>query len=529
MTHNMSSESNDGRTVRLQIPASNSDETTQLPSHKVTRQLALDKIVNKIGMGKFQKQLLMLCGLGWLSDNMWIQCVVVILPRVKVHYNVNEKFIGVLSSSMALGMMIGALFWGVLSDAYGRKKAFNFTLLFTALFGILSAFSQSFFQLCILLFLTGFSVGGNMPVDGALFLEFIPKTHQYLLTSLSVFFSFGAVLTSILAYLVLPQNSCIDSSGKTCNVEEQNNGWRYILGILGLLTFIMFICRILFFRLQESPKFLISQDHIHDAVVVLRKIAIINECHIQIKASDIQSTTINSNYTETISDDSSQFQVGFFSDPIQWFMLKFRPIEPLFSRKWIKTTILVWSIWTLVAFAYCMFNVFLPTYLEWLGLSGDEDTDGISLIREVLRDYVIYSVCGIPGSLFGSYLIETILGRKGSMALATFGTALAVFMFSTVSSRSGEVISSAMVSLLSTLNYAVIYGYTPEVFEVKLRGTACGMSSALGRIAGIIAPIVTGVLLSINICIPLYLSASLFALSGICMILLPIETRGRQA
>ncbi|CAG8487355.1 20589_t:CDS:2 [Gigaspora margarita] len=440
MTHNMSSESNDGRTVRLQIPASNSDETTQLPSHKVTRQLALDKIVNKIGMGKFQKQL-----------------------------------------SMALGMMIGALFWGVLSDAYGRKKAFNFTLLFTALFGILSAFSQSFFQLCILLFLTGFSVGGNMPVDGALFLEFIPKTHQYLLTSLSVFFSFGAVLTSILAYLVLPQNSCIDSSGKTCNVGEQNNGWRYILGILGLLTFIMFICRILFFRLQESPKFLISQDHIHDAVVVLRKIAIINECHIQIKASDIQSTTINSNYTETISDDSPQFQVGFFSDPIQWFMLKLRPIEPLFSRKWIKTTILVWSIWTLVAFAYCMFNVFLPTYLEWLGLSGDEDTDGISLIREVLRDYVIYSVCGIPGSLFGSYLIETILGRKGSMALATFGTALAVFMFSTVSSRSGEVISSAMVSLLSTLNYAVIYGYTPEVFEVKLRGTACGMSSALGR------------------------------------------------
>ncbi|CAG8719351.1 14217_t:CDS:2 [Cetraspora pellucida] len=526
----MSTESNDERSLYLQIPTSASDEAIKLPSYRVTRQLALDRIINKIGMGKFQKQLLWLCGLGWLSDNMWIQCVVVILPRVKVHYDVNEKFIGILSSSMSTGMMIGALFWGVLSDSYGRKKAFNLTLFFTALFGTLSAFSQSFIQLCFLLFLTGFSVGGNMPVDGALFLEFIPKTHQYLLTSLSVFFSFGAVLTSILAYFILPQNSCLELPEKTCDVHKQNNGWRFMLISLGSLTFLMFVCRLIFFRLQESPKYLITRDHVHEAIVVLRKIAKINGNSIQIKDNDIPSTTdnsANSNYAESSSNDIPQ-SAGCLSNPVGWLSLKLLPIKPLFSRKWIKTTLLVWAIWTLVAFAYVMFNVFLPTYLEWLGLS-DENTDGKSLIREVLKDYLIYSVCGIPGSLFGSFLIETILGRKGSMALATFGTSLAVFLFSTVRSRSGEVISSAMVSFLATLNYAVIYGYTPEVFEVKLRGTACGISSALGRIAGIIAPIVTGILLSINISIPLYLSASLFALSGICMILLPIETRGRQA
>ncbi|CAG8682267.1 9136_t:CDS:2, partial [Scutellospora calospora] len=119
--------------------------------------------------------------------------------------------------------------------------------------------------------------------------------------------------------------------------------------------------------------------------------------------------------------------------------------------------------------------------------------------------------------------------RKGSMALATFGTSLAVFLFSAVSSHTAEVISSAMFNFLATLNYSVIYAYTPEVFEVRLRGTACGISSALGRIAGIIAPLVTGLLLSINISIAFYLSSFLFALSGICMVLLPIETKGRQA
>ncbi|CAG8805786.1 25823_t:CDS:2, partial [Dentiscutata erythropus] len=340
-------------------------------------------------------------------------------------------------------------------------------------------------------------VGGNMPVDGALFLEFIPKSHQYLLTTLSVFFSFGAVITSIVAYLVLPQYSCVKSFNDNCNVNEHNNGWRYVLGILGTLTFIMFICRILFFRLQESPKFLNSQDKTHDAVTVLRKIAKINGNPIDIKESDIQSATVNnkesdiqsatinsanSNHTESFPNDTPQPQVRFFSDPIQWFLLKLHPIKPLFSRKWIKTTILVFCIWILVAFAYIMFNVFLPTYLESLGLSNDENIDGITLIREVLGDYVIYSVCGIPGSILASYLIETRLGRKGSMALATFGTSLAVILFSTVRSRTAEVVSSAIVSLLATLNYAVIYGYTPEVFEVKLRGTACGISAALSRV-----------------------------------------------
>jgi MFS family permease len=176
-----------------------------------------------------------------------------------------------------------------------------------------------------------------------------------------------------------------------------------------------------------------------------------------------------------------------------------------------------------------MFNVFLPKYLESLGLNGGGEDTNDTLMQSVLKDYVIYSLCGVPGSLAGTWLIETFLGRIGTMSVATFGTAFAVFLFSTVKSHYSEVLSSAMVSFLATLNYAVIYGYTPEVFESKVRGTACGIASAFGRVAGIIAPVVTGILLSLDVSVPLYVSALLFTLSGFCMVLLPIETRGRQA
>lgn len=60
---------------------------------------------------------------------------------------------------MFAGMMIGAIGWGTCSDLVGRSAAFNATLFFTALFGILASFANSFWSLCVLLFFLGSAVG----------------------------------------------------------------------------------------------------------------------------------------------------------------------------------------------------------------------------------------------------------------------------------------------------------------------------------------------------------------------------------
>jgi hypothetical protein len=74
-----------------------------------------------------------------------------------------------------------------------------------------------------------------MPTDGTLLLEHMPKSKQYLVTALSVFFSFGAVLSAVVAILVLPQHSC-PSSPEVCDVDLQNQGWKYLLVTLGLIV-----------------------------------------------------------------------------------------------------------------------------------------------------------------------------------------------------------------------------------------------------------------------------------------------------
>ena len=125
-------------------------------------------------------------------------------------------------------------------------------------------------------------------------------------------------------------------------------------------------------------------------------------------------------------------------------------------------------------------------------------------------------------------MIETRLGRKGTMALSSFGSSLSLFLFSIISSRVTMLLSSSAVSFLATLLYAVIYGYTPEVFDTNVRGTAVGTSSGLSRVAGIISPIVCGILFTIAAPLPLYVSIIGFGIVGICVILLPYETRGMR-
>jgi MFS family permease len=112
------------------------------------------------------------------------------------------------------------------------------------------------------------------------------------------------------------------------------------------------------------------------------------------------------------------------------------------------------------------------------------------------------------------------------MAVSAFGSSLSLFMFSIISSRITMVISSSAVSFLATLLYAVIYGYTPEVFDTSVRGTAVGTASGLGRIAGIISPVITGILLTVNTAFPLYVSVIGFSIVGLCVMILPFETRG---
>ena len=86
-----------------------------------------------------------------------------------------------------IGLLVGAVFWGVGSDVWGRRSAwiafstidsnpsifrpsFNVTLLINAVFAIAAGGSNNYITLCALAAVWSIGVGGNLPVDSAIFL-----------------------------------------------------------------------------------------------------------------------------------------------------------------------------------------------------------------------------------------------------------------------------------------------------------------------------------------------------------------------
>jgi len=96
-----------------------------------------------------------------------------------------------------VGMGIGSVSWGFMSDTFGRRFTFNSTLLITGVFGILISLGPTWAITALLFALMGFGVGGNLPVDGALFLEFLPTADTRLLTLLSAWWPAGQLFSAL--------------------------------------------------------------------------------------------------------------------------------------------------------------------------------------------------------------------------------------------------------------------------------------------------------------------------------------------
>lgn len=185
------------------------------------------------------------------------------LPSLSSEFRVDENTIRYTTLSFFLGLCIGASFWGIISDIVGRRPAFNMTLLIAGAFGLSAGGGPSWTGVCALYACVGLGIGGNLPIDGALFLEFLPFENKNLLTLLSIWWPAGQLFASLAAWGSIPH-------------FPEGNGWRFFILTMGALTMAMFICRALLFNLLESPKFLLSRGRQRDAVAVVHGIAYFN-------------------------------------------------------------------------------------------------------------------------------------------------------------------------------------------------------------------------------------------------------------
>lgn len=350
----------------------------------------------------------------------------------------------------------------------------------------------------------------------AVFLEVLPQSHQYLLTVLSIDWAFAQVLATGIAWPLLGHRTCPNKVGEPCT-RAQNMGWRYFVIAMGGIALLMFLIRFLAFTIYESPKYLMGKGNDAEAVHVVQEIARRNKKQTNLTIDDLKACEPAGYVAPTSASDAI---ARHMQD------MKGEHIKGLFaSKKLALSTTLLCLIWAFIGLGFPLYNAFLPTLQEARGVDfGESNT-----VYYTYRNSLIYSVLGIPGAIIGGLLVETkTLGRRGVLGLSTALTG--AFLYASTTARNSNALLgwNCAYQFFSTLMYAVLYSYTPEVFPTIHRGTGNAITATCNRVFGVCAPIVN-MYASKNTQAPVYVSGALFLVSGLMCFLLPYEPRGKAS
>jgi hypothetical protein len=374
-----------------------------------------------------------------------------------------------------------------------------------------------------------------LPVDSAIFLEFLPGTHQYLLTVLSINWALAQVFATLVAWPLLGNLTC-EATDDNCTKGE-NMGWRYLLITMGSVALVMFGIRFIAFTVFESPKFLMGKGKDEEAVRIVHEVARRNGKTSTLTLEDLQAC-------ENVAGATTPVQVNTTATAAvkrNLQKLDASHIKPLFATKKLAfSTTTITLVWALigtyhhktfknttknsVGLSYPLYNAFLPYIQE---TKGAQFGDGSTYLT--YRNSLIIAVLGVPGCIIGGILVETPrIGRKGTLSFSTVLTG--VFLFgSTTALNSNSLLGwNCAFNFMSNIMYAVLYSYTPEIFPTKDRGTGNAITASANRVFGIMAPIVA-MFANLETSAPVYVSGALFISAGFLVLILPFESRGKAS
>jgi MFS family permease len=130
-----------------------------------------------------------------------------------------------------------------------------------------------------------------------------------------------------------------------------------------------------------------------------------------------------------------------------------------------------------------LYNAFLP-FIQ--ATRGADFGDGSTYLT--YRNTLIIATLGVPGALAGGALVEIPkFGRRGALAVST--TLTGVFLYTSTTATTSDALLGWQCgyNFFSNIMYAVLYGYTPEIFPTKDRGTGNALTATTNRIFGIMA------------------------------------------
>ena len=152
------------------------------------------------------RKLLAIAGTGWMFDAMDVGMLSFIIAALKEQWKLSPEQMGWIGSINSIGMAVGALIFGLMSDRIGRKNVFLITLLLFSICSGASAFSTTITIFLVLRFFIGMGLGGELPVASTLVSESVPvEKRGRIVVLLESFWAGGWLIAALISYFIIPK------------------------------------------------------------------------------------------------------------------------------------------------------------------------------------------------------------------------------------------------------------------------------------------------------------------------------------
>lgn len=163
----------------------------------------------------------------------------------------------------------------------------------------------------------------------------------------------------------------------------------------------------------------------------------------------------------------------------------FKNIAAVWKKEYAKSTLMLWIVWFMVVFSYYGMFLWLPSVMVMKGFSMIQSFEYV----------LIMTLAQLPGYFTAAWIIEK-LGRKFVLSVYLLGTAISALIFGFADTTSVLIISGMFLSFFNLGAWGALYAYTPENYPTIIRGTGVGMAAAVGRLGGIVGPLLVGTLVT---------------------------------
>lgn len=404
------------------------------------RRIDVQRLADEARFNRFHLAVLCWCALIIIFDGYDLAVVGIALPSIMKDLGVDPAQAGLMVSSALFGMVFGAIFMGTIADRIGRRWAIAICVALFSVFTAAAGLTHDPLGFALMRFLAGLGIGGVMPNVVAQMTEYAPKKMRATLVTLMFSgYAVGGVIAALLGKGLI-----------------ESHGWPSVFLAAGLpVLLIPFILR----QMPESMAFLIAQGRQAE----LQRIA----------------TALDPAHRPAEGD--------VFTLPAQDKAVG-APIRQLFQDGRGFSTVMFW-----VAFFMCLFMVYaLSSWLTKL-MAGA----GYSL-GSALTFVLVLNVGAIVGAVGGGWLADRFHIKKvlaGMYALAAVSITLLGYRMPTEALF--LVVGLAGASTIGT--QIVANAYAGQFYPMAVRATGLGWALGIGRSGAILAPIVIGVLVGMNL------------------------------